>query len=80
MADNALYKLLELVKPENNFLLDNVPQAPDYNLKENWLALPETKGYELLVPSLNYSSINNSDIDVFYIHPTGFLEKNGTLI
>lgn len=75
MADNALYKLLEFVKPENNFSLDSVPQAPDYNLKENWLALPDTQGYELLVPSSEYSSVNNSDIDVFYIHPTGFFEK-----
>ena len=44
MADNALYKLLEFVKPENNFTLDSVPQAPDYNLKENWLALQTLKG------------------------------------
>ena len=63
MADSALYKLLEFVKPENNFTLDNVPQAPDYNLKDNWLALPDTKGYELLVPSscLLYTSPSPRD-------------------
>ena len=75
MADTALNKLLELVKPEYNFSSNEVPKAPDYNLKDNWLALPDTKGYELLVPSIDYSPSTNSDIDVFYIHPTGFFEK-----
>ena len=59
MADNALDRLLELVKPDDNFSLRNVPEPPDYNLKDNWLALPDSRGYELLVPSTNYELVND---------------------
>ena len=75
MADENLLKLLELVKPESDFTHSNIPKEPNYNFKESWAALPELNGYQYLVPSDAYSVNKNNDIDVFYIHPTGFFEK-----
>ena len=75
MADENLLKLLELVKPESDFVLPESPAEPDYSLKDNWAALPELDGYQYLVPSDSYSISKENDVDVFYIHPTGFFEK-----
>ena len=75
MADENLLKLLELVRPESNFTSFNTPAEPNYSLKDSWAALPEVDSYQYLVPSDNYSTKKSNDIDVFYIHPTGFFEK-----
>ena len=75
MADENLLKLLELVKPESDFASSESPAEPDYSLKDNWAALPEINGYQYLVPSDSYSTSKENDVDVFYIHPTGFFEK-----
>lgn len=75
MTDENLLKLLELVKPESDFVSSESPAEPDYSLKDNWVALPEFDGYQYLVPSDSYSISKENDVDVFYIHPTGFFEK-----
>lgn len=80
MANKDLLKLLELVKPQSDFLPSDIPSEPDYSLMDNWAALPELDGYQYLVPDAKYSPNKNNDVDVFYIHPTGFFEKNGILI
>ena len=54
MADENLLKLLELVKPESDFVSSESPAEPDYSLKDNWAALPEINGYQDLVPSNSY--------------------------
>lgn len=75
MANKDLLKLLELVKPQSDFLPSDIPSEPDYSLMDNWAALPEMDGYQYLVPDAKYSPNKNNDVDVFYIHPTGFFEK-----
>jgi len=75
MADENLLNFLKLVQPESNFANDSIPKEPNYSLKESWAALPEFDGYQYLVPSDKYAISRNNDVDVFYIHPTGFFEK-----
>ena len=48
MADENLLKLLELVKPESDFVLPESPAEPDYSLKDNWAALPELMAINIL--------------------------------
>ena len=76
MDHQKLYEFLELVKPNISFDDDNHPIEPDYSDLSNWVALPEIDGPQFYLPDDSCSlSKNNNDVDVFYIHPTGFYEK-----
>jgi hypothetical protein len=79
MDDEKLDKLLEYIKPANSFENTDHPIAPDYSNYDNWAAYPDKDGQQFYLPdsSLAINKINN-DVDVFYIHPTGFfLRKHG---
>ena len=77
MSHDYFKKFLELVKPNYEFSSSNIPIKPDYSNLYNWAATPDIDGEQFYIPS-NKFEINksNNDIDVFYIHPTGFFEKN----
>jgi hypothetical protein len=76
MDDEKLDKLLEYIKPVNSFKNTEHPLAPDYSNLDNWAAYPEKEGQQFYLPDSSLPlSKNNNDVDVFYIHPTGFFEK-----
>ena len=76
MDDEKIDKLLEYIKPVNSFANTDHPSLPDYSYLENWSAYPDKDGQQFYLPdsSLNLNKKNN-DVDVFYIHPTGFFEQ-----
>lgn len=76
MDEGKLYKLLEEVKPDNSFENCFTPATPDYSNLDNWAAYPEKTAQQFHLPDQNLT-LNKSDnnVDVFYIHPTGFFEK-----
>ena len=77
MTDKNTFKLLELIKPEVDFDLSKAPPEPDYSNIASWAALPEIDGQQFYVPDTSFAvNKKNNDIDVFYIHPTGFYEKD----
>jgi len=77
MEKEELYKLLVPIKPKTTFAQSEHPEQPDYSIIYNWAALPHIKGLQHQVPADNYSSItDSSEIDVFYIHPTGFFGRH----
>ena len=77
MEKEDLYKLLEPIKPKQVFDQSLHPSRPDYNVTYNWAALPDIKGLQHEVPSESFTSITtSSEVDVFYIHPTGFFGKH----
>ena len=76
MDDEKLDKLLEYIKPDNSFENTEHPLAPDYSNLDNWAAYPEKDGQQFYLPDSSLPlNKNNNDVDVFYIHPTGFFEK-----
>lgn len=77
MEKEELYKLLAPIKPKQAFNNSLHPRKPDYSVTYNWAALPDIKGLQHEVPSESYTSItSSSEVDVFYIHPTGFFGKH----
>ena len=57
---------------------ESIPKhkAPDYSITKNWSALPFTKDYADIVPDTLLKDLQNeSKIDVFFVHPTTFLDK-----
>jgi hypothetical protein len=76
-------------KPAGVFNPDNAVTAPDYSLSSNWAALPSKQDPAELVPQgIEVLPQGEHPVDVFFIHPTGFLsagswtspmdEKSGT--
>ena len=53
----------------------NIPQ-PDYSQSVNWAAIPETKNLSDLVPEGITTRKDAPKAQVFFIHPTGYLNIN----
>jgi hypothetical protein len=61
-------------KPSGTFNPDDAVPAPDYSLATNWAALPTLKDLSDLVPAgIERQAQGTQAVDVFFIHPTGFL-------
>ena len=77
MTDYHFKKFLDLVEPNIEFDHNEAASRPDYSNLTNWAATPESDVQQFYIPdeSFKVNKINN-DVDVFYIHPTGFYEKN----
>ena len=77
MTDYHFKKFLDLVEPNIEFDHNEAASRPDYSNLTNWAATPESDVQQFYIPdeSFQVNKINN-DVDVFYIHPTGFYEKN----
>jgi hypothetical protein len=53
------------------------PTAPDYQNQSAWASLPVLKDTADQVPDSTFSdNQNDAEVDCFYIHPTGFLDKD----
>lgn len=52
-----------------------IPPAPDYSLQKNWAALPQMKDAADTVPQGLKDNQFNATADVFFIHPTTFLQE-----
>ena len=66
------------IKYNIQYSYDEIPkhQAPEYSKTEHWSALPFKKDYADLVPDTTLSNLQDeSNIDVFFIHPTTFMTK-----
>ena len=76
MTDYHFKKFLELVEPNIEFGTDVEPTKPDYSNSKNWAARPENDAQQFYVPDESFKVIKkDNNVDVFYIHPTGFYEK-----
>ena len=61
-------------KPAGVFDPGDAVVAPDYTLPSNWAALPSKRDPSDLVPhGIEVISQGDHPVDVFFIHPTGFL-------
>ena len=77
MTDYHFKKFLELVEPVTDFDNGDEPPKPDYSDSRNWAARPENDAQQFYIPDESFKvNRNDNDVDVFYIHPTGFYEKN----
>ena len=74
MKENFL-NFIDSVKPEKDFIDEEIPKAPNYHDKSYWAALPERDGLHNLSPD-NKPSMEIKNFDVFYIHPTGYFLKH----
>ena len=72
MSNSAFSQFLVSIKPKYKFGNKNFPKEPSYEEKLNWLSLPEVDGPQYLLPSNDYKINKNNEVDLFYIHPTGF--------
>jgi len=65
-----------LRRPSAPFDLAQTPPAPDYNRPEAWLAFPGRNGLERSTPP-GLTPVDEADApaDVFFIHPTTFLDN-----
>ena len=75
MTENYFSKFLELIQPESDFDNTEIPSAPDYSDIYFWAATPNSDGQQFYVPDSSYTVSKDNDVDVFYIHPTGYYEK-----
>tara|TARA_X000001036_G_scaffold431423_1_gene465699 strand:- start:6986 stop:8092 length:1107 start_codon:yes stop_codon:yes gene_type:complete len=67
-------EFIRSLKPEIDFTSTNHPHEPNYLDHSSWAAFPGIGGYQNLSPD-HPSSLVDKEIDVFFIHPTGFFEK-----
>ncbi len=73
---NDFSEFLKLIQPKLSFEESIHPSEPDYSDKYNWAATPNIEGQQFYVPDSEYEIKKNNDVDVFYIHPTGFYETS----
>jgi len=66
-----------LLKPRHNFRSDRISPAPDYGNPACWAALPGRINASDRVPPgfKEHPNPLKDEIDVFYIHPTGYLSQ-----
>lgn len=65
------------VKPEASFAETAVPAVPDYSLQAHWAALPDRDDDADYTPPGETDGQGNASVDVFFIHPTTFLDNSG---
>ena len=75
MSENYFSEFLELIKPESDFNNIETPQAPDYSDLKFWAATPNIDGQQFYLPDASFAVSKENDVDVFYVHPTGYYEK-----
>ena len=76
--------LISCVARPQNFSPTSVPSAPDYSLQQNWAALPNKFDKADLLPGSELTDRQaQSEVDVFFLHPTTYTRKgnvwNGSL-
>ena len=73
LTGNTFNVMLALLKPHHDFDLSKKGPAPDYTDPANWAALPGHYDPSDLVPDGVTPRETEAPVDVFFIHPTGFL-------
>ena len=77
---NNNLEFIESLRPKKNFNIDTLPTEPNYLETKSWAALPGKNGFQNLSPD-NPPTIDKKEINVFFIHPTGYFENqwNGSI-
>jgi DUF3089 family protein len=70
---NTVLVIAAVGKPHHGWDLSYKAPAPDYADAANWAALPSKPGLTAMVPKGEKPAATQSDVDVFFIHPTGYL-------
>lgn len=65
------------VKPPAVFAETVAPAAPDYANPDHWAALPERADNADYLPPGETDGQADASVDVFFVHPTTFLENSG---
>ena len=68
--------MLSVLKPGHNFEESELVQEPDYSQSTFWAALPQLDDLSDMKPKGVKTDSTLSDINVFFIHPTGFLKNS----
>ncbi len=66
-------KVVALFGPGHGWDLHQKASAPDYSDERNWAALPDKPGLSAYVPAGVEGSAKTPQVDVFFIHPTGYM-------
>ncbi len=64
-----------IFRPHHGWDLSYKAPAPNYGDERNWAALPSNPGLTALVPKGEPPVATQSGVDVFFIHPTGYLNN-----
>ena len=77
---NNNLEFIQSLRPKKNFNIDTLPTEPNYLETKSWAALPGKNGFQNLSPD-NPPTIDKKEINVFFIHPTGYFENqwNGSI-
>lgn len=70
---NTLTVIALIGRPHHGWDMKYKAPAPDYADARNWAALPSSPGLTALVPKGVEGPAANAPVDVFFIHPTGYL-------
>lgn len=70
---NTLTVVALIGKPHHGWDMKYKAPTPDYADAKNWAALPSRPGLTALVPKGTASPAVDAPADVFFIHPTGYL-------
>lgn len=70
---NTLTVIVWLSKPTHGWDLALKAPAPDYAMPEYWAARPGKPSYADFVPQGVANAAGERPVDVFFVHPTGFL-------
>lgn len=77
MAALILLSSCAATKPNRAFEYYVPPSVPDYRLEKNWAALPNRLDAADSVPAGLKDIQSQSQADVFFVHPTSYLDKRG---
>ena len=77
---NNNLEFIQSLRPEKNFSISTLPTEPNYLETKSWAALPGKNGFQNLSPDYP-PTIDEKEVNVFFIHPTGYFEKqwNGSI-
>ena len=75
-AIGPMNAMLTILKPGHTFDESKLVQAPDYSDEKFWAALPEKEDLSDMKPEGVSADSTVSDINVFFVHPTGFLKNS----
>lgn len=64
------------ISPEDPFSSASLPPAPNYKLDNAWASLPGKASPASSVPSGIQANVNDSAVDVFFVHPTSYMSKD----
>jgi hypothetical protein len=72
-SGRAIYVAAWFTKPRHGWDLALKAPAPDYGRADSWAARPGKDSFALFVPVGTSSRPGARAVDVFFVHPTGFL-------